>query len=190
MKNLLVEYHVPNYQQWNRSPVRHRQQCSQKIARKTNQLVTRIERKFQHFVKSMQNCSIFCLLLQKFVKLSLQTQWHCKFLAKLILINHLTILKRVKIWWIRCFMIVTDNLLHSGREIGDKVNDVSMGIISRLFLVICLIFSTQNPPFLIVIEKCKEMLQKEKKRKRNGIWTSLKLESFTRVEWTMVMENL
>ena len=66
-------------------------------------------------------------------------------------------------------MIVTDNLLHSGREIGDKVNDVSMGIISRLFLVICLIFSTQNPPFLIVIEKCKEMLQKEKKRKRNGM---------------------
>ena len=63
-------------------------------------------------------------------------------------------------------MIVTDNLLHSGREIGDKVNDVSMGIISRLFLVICLIFSTQNPPFLIVIEKCKEML---KKKSENGM---------------------
>ena len=63
-------------------------------------------------------------------------------------------------------MIVTDNLLHSGREIGDKANDVSMGIISRLFLVICLIFSTQNPPFLIVIEKCKEML---KKKSENGM---------------------
>jgi len=64
-------------------------------------------------------------------------------------------------------MIATDNLLHSGREIRDKANDVSMGIISRLFLVICLIFSTQNPPFLIVIEKCKEMLQKKKKKKNS-----------------------
>ena len=64
-------------------------------------------------------------------------------------------------------MIVTDNLLHSGREIRDNANDVSMGIISRLFLVICLIFSTQNPPFLIVIEKCKEMLQKKKKKSEN-----------------------